>query len=607
MGLPIIKIIALFPLLLPVWKERPLEHTDIYPSEYPIKVQETDVSIQQEGLQYGNRTLRGTIYRHLREMDLPASRQLLADSLKTESDPRLRATILQQLSLCSTVPDVPLASLGSYLKSKDSDVRYWAIRLAGKIESVPAKQLIDLAASDPTRRLRAAACLAMQDRDTQLPPAALRSLWKHTDPHVRATAFAASLLVGGAAKQPARIPAKAFADAVPVRDALARAIASATPEDARSLVPPLAKDSHASVRAQLAKSLGERQDTAYLPTLLALVPDPDPDVRRQAAESLAVFPTTESRDALVGLFADPRTLVRRQAEDSLVIIHPASPVDKTAGKLLNASQAYTRFHVFRLLGRLDSRQFAKPIAARLPQETEPVNIAAAVFALGQFEARFAADAIARLATHKDPGVRTDVGRALGRLAVPKTYPTIQKLAFDKEDDVRQAAILGMGWIADGKAFNPTLLKVLKSVREGQMSSPNRSAAVWAAGRTRPLALPLAKRLVVQATTPVVPGPMGEMLFEPDYLLASCDFALAQMARDDKSFFPQFKAVNEPHGKVFPPNTEPPTGTIKFSAEVVEYARQAKAYLNHTTIAPLPRPTRRKIYDYGLYNPAKNTD
>jgi HEAT repeat protein len=500
-----------------------------------------------------------------------------------------------------------MATLDSYLKSKDTDTRYWAIRLAGRTPSYPAKQLIAIAVNETTQRLRDAACLAIRDRGANLPPGELISLWNHADPQVRATAYAASLRVGGALKQPAKIPAKALGDAVPVRDALAASLAAATPEDARQLALSLAKDAHASVRGQVAKSLGERQDAAYLGILLALVPDPEPEVRRQAAESLAVFPTPEARDALVDLFADPRTLVRRQAEDSLVIIHPACSVDETAGKLLNASKDYTRFHVFRLLGRLDSRQFAEPIATRLPQETEPVNIAAAVFALGQFEARFAADAIARLAAHEDTGVRTDVARALGRLAVSRTYPTIQKLAFDKEDDVRQAAIIGMGWIADGKAFNPTLLKVLKSVREGQMSSPNRSAAVWAAGRTRPMLPAIADRLVVQATTPVVPGPMGEMLFEPDYVLASCDYALAQMARDDAKYLTQFRAVNDPHGKVYPPDTEPPEGTTKFSPEVVEYARQARAYLDNATISPLPRPIRQKIYDYGLYHPAKKSD
>ncbi|MBT3287461.1 MAG: HEAT repeat domain-containing protein [Victivallales bacterium] len=600
MGLPIIKIITLFPMLLPLWEKRPLEETDTFPGDYPTAVAEQDVPRQRQGLKHGNRDLRGTIYRHLREMDLPASRKVLADSLATEQDARLVGTILQQLSFCTTMPDVDMKALDARLKDSDSDIRYWAIRLAGHIPKFPAKRLADLAANEPTSRLRLAAAQALQERGTRLRLTVLRPLWDHADPVVSAASLATALRVGGASGRAVRIPRKALAAAIPVRHALADAIDEAAPADAKSLVPRLAKDAHPSVRASLAQSLGKKADPAFLKTLLALTRDPDPEVRRQAAESLAPFPQPATRDALVALLGDPRTLVRREAEDSLVAIHPACPVDEAAGKRLPEGRAYTRYHVYRLLGRLNSRQFAQPIAQRLPRETRPVNIAAAVFALGCFDADFAADAINRLASHKDTGVRTDVARALGAIAVPNTYPTIQRLAFDKEEDVRHAAIIGMGWIADGKVFNPTLLKVLKTVNTDKMSGANHAAAAWAIGRTRPPSPALAKRLVVQATVPVIPGEMGEMLFEPDYVLGSCTFALAQMSRHDARFLPQFEQVMKIHGKVYAKGDFPTDGSLMPSAEVLEVARQARAYLGGTTLDPALRPTRWKSYQFGIF-------
>jgi len=604
MGLPIIKIISLFPMLLPLWEKRPLEETDTFPGDYPTAVSEQDVPRQRQGLQHGNRDLRGTIYRHLREMDLPASRSILADSLGTERDPRLVGTILQQLAFCTTMPDVDMKALDTRLKDSDSDIRYWAIRLAGHIPEFPARRLADLAANEPTSRLRLAAAQALQERGAHLPLAALRPLWDHADPVVSAAALAAALRVGGASGRAVRIPKQALAAAIPVRYALADAIDEAAQADAQSLVPSLAKDAHPSVRAVLAQSLGKKADPAFLKILLALTLDPDPEVRRQAAESLAPFPKPATRDALIALLGDPRTLVRREAEDSLVAIHPACPVDEAAGKRLPGPAAYTRYHVYRLLGRLNSRQFAQAIAQRLPREKKPVNIAAAVFALGCFDADFAADAINRLANHRNAGVRTDVARALGAIAVPGTYPTIQRLAFDADEDVRHAAIIGMGWVADGKVFNPTLLKVLKTVKTDKMSAPNHAAAAWAIGRTRPPSPALAKRLVVQATVPVIPGEMGEMLFEPDYVLASCTFALAQMTRDDARFLPQFEHVMKVHGKVYAGGDFPTDGSLMPSAEVLEAARQARAYLGGTSLDPALRPTRRKSYQYGFFKARK---
>lgn len=600
MGLPIVQIIAFFPLLLPIWQERPLTATDLHPSDYPTQVTEEEVVIQHEGLRYGNRELRSTIYRQLREIGLPSSHQLLAESLRTETDPRLVPVVLQQLALCPTPPPVDTAALEACLKSSDSDTHYWAIRLAGAIATFPADRLASFAANETESRLRLAACQAIAARGTQFPLDSLRPLWNHADPVVRACALATSLRAGGALQQTVHLPDKALTDSVQVRAALAQAVAQAAPDDASQLVPTLVRDSHPTVRGCLARSLGTRADPAYRDLLLGLARDPDPEVRRQAAESLAVFPEPATRAVLVGLLGDPRTLVRRQAEESLVQIHAACPVDEAIGKRLPDPTDYTRYHVFRLLGRLDSRGFAPAIAERLALEKEPVNVAAAVFALGRFEYRPAAPPIAALASHADPGVRTAVGRALGTLAVLTTYATIQQLAFDPEDEVRQAAIIAMGNIADGATFNPTLLKVLRTVKEGTMSSDNRGAAAWAVGRTRPCLPALADRLVVQATTPVVPGPMGEMLFEPDEVLAACAFALAEMRRDEPAFQPQFETLAKVHSRVYAEGEYPDPGKLQPSAEVREACRQARAWLDGQTPEPALRPTSPKTYDYGSY-------
>jgi hypothetical protein len=102
---------------------------------------------------------------------------------------------------------------------------------------------------------------------------------------------------------------------------------------------------------------------------------------------------------------------------------------------------------------------------------------------------------------------------------------------------------------------------------------------------------LVKRLKVQVTTPVVPGMMGQMLYEQDEVLASVDFALAELAREDalaRSLFAEvltFQRVGIP-----PDAPPPPAGTYQPSAELAEAALQARELLDGKPSATRSRPT-----------------
>jgi HEAT repeat protein len=213
-----------------------------------------------------------------------------------------------------------------------------------------------------------------------------------------------------------------------------------------------------------------------------------------------------------------------------------------------------------------------------------------MFALGRFHHRPAAADIAAQSTHAIPIVRAAVAEALGYLAVPSTYPALQTLAFDLEEPVRHAALLAAGMTADGGAFSETVRKALVETRNGKMSSANRAAAAWAAGRLRPVAADVVKRLKVQATEAVVPGEMGQMLFEADEMLVCVDFALAQLAREDalaKTLFDEvlrFQQVGVTPAATVAPGTYLPT------KEVAEYALQALEYHEGKASAQRLRPT-----------------
>jgi HEAT repeat protein len=590
--------VELFPLILPIWTSRPITREDIVPGPYPVVITEAQIRTQQEAFAIADRELRCDIARDLRDTGLRSAFLVLANRLGKEADARVLATVLEQLGLMEfDDADLP-RRLDPLLKHADQDVRYWALALYGRLERAVVARLAPVLFDDPSESVRALASEIVLTRYSEAPSDMLRKMWEDSRPLLRARGLTAAAMRSDVPESRDRVRAAATDGHAVVRAALAEALDRMIPPLRDRLVPVLARDSHAAVRGAVASSVGEAGEARALPTLLELTRDPDAEVRRRAVEACAAFPTPAVLDACADRVADERELVRRQAQETLVAIDSEAFVGDKLATLLPVAPVYARHHIYRVLGRLDHRQFADGVSERLKGEKDARNVASAVFALGQFEARFAAAQVAGLAGHPDAGVREEVARALGRMAVPATFDKIKVLAFDSEEPVREAAIVSMGLIADGSAFGVTLRKVMETVNEMKMSSANRAAGAWASGRCRPVDPDLMKRLVVQGTTPVVPGEMGEKLFEEDYVLVSVALALATCARHDAATRPLAETVLDAHSVVLPPGAIPevPEALVP-SAEVVEYARQARALMNGGQVTPLPRPTTTMSFAY----------
>ena len=284
-------------------------------------------------------------------------------------------------------------------------------------------------------------------------------------------------------------------------------------------------------------------------------------------------------------------LVREQACRSVVVVHSTVPAAEIVRGCLTSDSADVRVQACRSLGSMGVEEAAPALAERLESETRAENIAAAVFGLGSLRSRPAAGAVARRAGHGSAEVRAEVGRALGRFVEPETYGVIGKLAFDEAESVRQQTLLGIRDSGDGR-LSSVLLKVLKTTAEGAViTAHDRALACWSAALLRPANRGLMERLAEQATTPVVPV-MGGKEFEKDFVLVSACWALASCARDDESVRPLAAAVCTAHGRLMSATDagNPAEGIYAFSAEVGEYARQARAFMAGEAIEPRPRPT-----------------
>ncbi|MBN2451028.1 MAG: HEAT repeat domain-containing protein [Lentisphaeria bacterium] len=598
MGPVIVRYILLFPLLQPLFRERPIEAEDIVPGPYAVVYAAERIALQRDGLRRAGWELRSVICRELRQTGYDSAVTILAEWLEQEKETRVLATVVQQLSLAENLPDGLERPLRPLLRHPSADVRYWAASLWGRLPGAAAEELLLRLGEESAEEVREAAAARLAERPGEVPAARYTICREERNPRVRASLLLALCRAPDCVGQSDAILQEAQAGPVPSRVVLAESLQGIPDVLREPLLPLLAQDPSASVRSGVADAIGALADRDQLPRLLGLAEDPDPAVRQRAVAALCALPCAESVTACVLRLGDERNLVRRESEETLVALHRTIPVgDEVAARLADPS-APVRYHVCRVLGRCGVRAYSEAIHAGLSRETLPANVAAAIEALGELGAGAAAASIAGHAGAEAAGVRAAVGAALGRLAVPSTYDALARLAFDSEESVRQAAILGIGWTRDGRVFGGVLVKVLETVADARMTATNRAAAAWAAGQLRPLQPALMARLKMQATVAVVPGMMGEMLYEREDVLCNLCLALATCAREDADAAVLFAEVHRDHSVVVPPGEPlPRVGMLVPTAELRECARQALAYREGRAVEPGERPTTEMPFSY----------
>lgn len=596
--------LVLFPLLIPVWDQRPLLPDDLFPTPYPIYMVGTDINMQRQGLAIADADLRCVLVQHLRQTGDPAAQEVLRAQLHTEKNPQVLATILQQFLFMPLDPPPIENTLAPLLEHSSADLRFWAAGLYGRTKGANLAALAQVALKDTAPTVRAAASAALLQRAADLDVGVLKELAHSPDPQVRADALSAAAGNTRAGELQPEFSSACDDENVRVRFAVATGLDRLPEPLLQPLAEKLAADRHFSVRCALVQAIGRRKTASLLPLLLNLAADPDPEVRRLVAEQLTAFPGQPAIETLVRYFDDTANLVRCQAEETLVAIHPQSPVVAAVAARLGEANVYARYHVYRVLGRLNAREHDRAIHEALKSEERPENIGAIMFALGLLNAGFAAQDVAGAAGHDSPIVREEAARALGRLKDPATFDTLNQLIFDKDKTVRAAALISAGWTGNGPAFSASLFKALKTFSDDQMTTENRAAACWAAGRLRPCDEELMSQLIRQATTPVVPTPEGPQ-FEQDFVIVSAVLGLSQCGKDDPKVRPRAEAV---HRKCsLDPSTLDPLSIkgqmLLPSPEVREYAfRQAVAYMNGETIGPVDRPKGSLVLQYGEYLP-----
>ncbi len=585
--------VLFFPLLLPIWQQRPLIQDDLYPEPYPVAISQKLLDFEAHNLPNTSLLTRQRILTALGATHNPAAAEFLLQWLRRETEPSVQETILAQLQRFPPPPAAAESAIRKFLFAPTPRVQLAAVRLYIRLSNADSALLLKIAQTSKNPLVRRTAWTGLIPRFQTIPRDQLLSAIDDPDPLIRSAAGVC--LIQKLPVFSRAIFQKIAADSEPivrVRCLEACGHSSVSAAVARELCRLLAGDSNPAVRAEIPNIAARRANASLLPILSRFVRDPDSEVRRRTAAALNHFPRRACLDLVATLLADPAEPVRREAARTLAVFkHSGLAVATKIISLLDSPSPGIRGTAYFALALCAEKQTGEKLTLQLEVEKDhPHTLAYLISALGQLHIRRAAAAVADYAANPSCEVRSAVAETLGLIGNRQIYSTLEKLAGDRERRVRHAAFLGIGRGANGE-FSPICTHILQRVQANDyITGDDRADACWAAARLIPVDQRLVHRLVIQATTPVIPMP-GMKMFDQDTVLVSAQFALVSMALRNPAIRPAAEKVLKVYSRTFTqaelrkvcPTTMVPTPAFR------DFARQARALLEHRTIKPGRRP------------------
>jgi cyclophilin family peptidyl-prolyl cis-trans isomerase/HEAT repeat protein len=243
-----------------------------------------------------------------------------------------------------------------------------------------------------------------------------------------------------------------------------------------------ALEGDATLRRDLAVTLGRLADPRALAPLRFLLQDPDPEVRRAAAFSLGVAgDAAAARPALLRAVADPDRGVGERAVAGLGRLE--TPLVEVASALAPVPEAERWARLLPSLFRF--REEATVEVARQALEiADPSLRARAAYALARHPRPEAAPLLRSLLEDPDPRVRGWGARALGQVGGAEDLPRLVALLGDREPGpIVQALRSGAALVADGRAaaddlWRGHLLRLVDDPRPGVRVTALEVAGHW---------------------------------------------------------------------------------------------------------------------------------
>lgn len=161
-----------------------------------------------------------------------------------------------------------------------------------------------------------------------------------------------------------------------------------------------------NVKAELVRSLGQRNVVKATETLLETAADPDQSVRRESLKSLAIVSTPAFIDDLIRLVIDEKDNgVRDEAERTLVLVSqkiqdPSNQAKSVLAELQSVEDIEARSSLLEVAGRIGDKNALPVLRAELKNEN-PENRKAAIYALSAWPNAEPIDDLLKIAKTSD--------------------------------------------------------------------------------------------------------------------------------------------------------------------------------------------------------------
>jgi HEAT repeat protein len=220
------------------------------------------------------------------------------------------------------------------------------------------------------------------------------------------------------------------------------------------------------IRADAAAGIGSLRPGPYLakavPDLIATLADREPKVRNAAAASLGSIADKRALGPLQAAFGDPNNddEVRTTLAAALGRIPDPASVPLLAPRLgdPNASPKF-RLAAIETIAAIDAPARAEVLLAVINDKDDEVR-QAAVLALGKAKAVQAVDRLIELLADKDPRVVETAVWSLAEIADKRAFEPMVKLLDSPTPRARWAAASGLGKLGDGRG-GPPLAKLIR--------------------------------------------------------------------------------------------------------------------------------------------------
>ena len=422
-------------------------------------------------------------------------------------NPAARRRAAENLAEKATPEIIPV--LEGLLSDGEAAVRKAAVQSLGKVDSEEVATLIVPLLRDPASEVRAAVAEALKARKHSFavgplkdalidPVGVVRGLaaqaldaqgWRpddDLDEALRAVAkgeWDHASRLGAVAVKPLTAVLQGEEIGL-IRQAVVKALSKIKAESITGILIGALKDVDATVRTEVAISLGQAGDVTAVEPLIAVLNDPHHRVQAAAAGALNRMGDARSIEPLSRLLPAGHWEVRMAAAEALSNIGDARVIEPLIGALQDRDKD-VRMMVAQALGQLRNTLAVEPLILALIDPEEGVRQAAAV-SLKLLDRNWEKSAAARRVlpqvdaalSHREYWVRQSAATLLVQITQIQSdepslanvsarnkqyrqmaYDTLIGLLEDDDRDFRMAAAEGLGRIADARAIGPLTLRL----------------------------------------------------------------------------------------------------------------------------------------------------